>query len=322
MAFGAETTTDEVLEGIDLNGKHAIVTGASGGLGEETARALASKGATITIAARNVARSETAAAKIREATGNPNVSVGELELDDLDSIRRFVDKWTGENDQLHLLVNNAGVMACPLTRTTKGWELQFATNHVGHFLLTGLLLPTLKNSAPARIVNLSSAGHKLGDVDLNDPYFENRNYDKWTAYGQSKTANILFSVALNSRLSNLGITANAVHPGGIQTDLGRHLQESDMAALIERITGEPMTEASANAIQFKSVAAGSATSVWAATSPDLEGKGGLYLEDCSIGELVEPTGGLGAGYLAYAMDAEAADRLWAFSESLVGQSFD
>jgi len=318
MTFGFETTTDIALEDADLAGKTVIVTGASGGLGEETARALAAKGASVTITARDLAKGEAAAEKIRQSTGNQNVDVYALELVDLDSVRTFADKWQSEKGPLNILINNAGIMACPLSRTASGWELQFATNHIGHFLLTCLLVPALRSGSPARIVNLSSAGHKLGGVDLEDPHFEQGEYDKWTAYGRSKTANILFSVELNQRLSGAGITANAVHPGGIMTELGRHLEESDMAVFLERAGRDP---SDADAMKFKSIPQGAATSVWAATHPSLEGKGGLYLEDCQIGELAE---GLtfNGGYQDYAVDPQIAAQLWTLSEGWVNQRFD
>lgn len=313
MAFGADTTTDEVLEGIDLSGKRAFVTGASGGLGEETARALASKGAAVTLTARDMAKGEAAAERIRQSTGNQDLEVVELELSVPDSVRACAKDWLAQHDTLDLLINNAGVMACPLARTTEGWEMQFATNHFGHFLLTNLLLPALRKGAPARIVNLSSRGHQNSDVDFDDPHFENREYDKWTSYGQAKTANILFSVELNKHLAASGITANAVHPGGIQTDLGRHLTQKDIEELLAR-TGRT------GGIKMKTIPAGAATSVWAATSPDLEGKGGLYLEDCHIGEPV--TADVGSdGYKAYALDEASAARLWALTEETLDEKF-
>jgi NAD(P)-dependent dehydrogenase (short-subunit alcohol dehydrogenase family) len=313
MAFGADTTTEEVLAGIDLSGKRAIVTGASSGLGEETARALASRGAAVTLAVRDVAKGETVAARIRAATGNAAVDVGQVELSVPDSVRAFARGWLGRHDRLDLLINNAGVMACPLMRTAEGWEMQFATNHLGHFLLTCLLAPALRAGAPARVVNLSSAGHRFSDVDFDDPHFERRPYDKWASYGQSKTANVLFSVELNRRLSPHGVTANAVHPGGIRTELGRHLTPQDIEALLAR-AGAP------GGITFKSVEAGAATSVWAATSPELEGRGGLYLEDCHVGEPREGALGVG-GYLPYARDPDRAARLWALSERTLGETF-
>ncbi len=184
-AFGFESTTDEVLDGISLEGRRAVITGTSGGLGAETARAMAARGAAITLAARNLEKLEAVAASIRESTGNPNVDIGELDLTVPDSVRRFATNWLESHDSLNLLINNAGIMACPLTRTPEGWELQFATNHLGHFLLTALLAPALVAGAPARVVNLSSGGHRFGGIDFDDLHYERRDYDKWQAYGQS-----------------------------------------------------------------------------------------------------------------------------------------
>jgi NAD(P)-dependent dehydrogenase (short-subunit alcohol dehydrogenase family) len=311
MAFGHDTTTEEVLQGIDLTGKTALVTGASGGLGAETARALASRGAAVTLAVRNVAKGEDVAESIRESTGS-TVDVVELELDSLPSVRACAESWLGNHGPLNLLINNAGVMACPLARTEAGWELQFATNHLGHFLLTLLLLPALRAGAPARIVNLSSGAHRFGGVDFDDIHFERREYDKFVAYGQSKTANILFAVELGRRLEGSGITVNAVHPGVIVTELGRHLTPEDLANF-------PGAK-SVDELRYKTVESGAATSVWAATSPELEGRSGLYCEDCHVaGPAVED--GVQEGYSSWARDPEAAARLFALSEELVGEKY-
>jgi NAD(P)-dependent dehydrogenase (short-subunit alcohol dehydrogenase family) len=311
--FGSDSTTAEVTEGIDLTGRVAVVTGASTGLGAETARALAAKGAQVTLAVRNVDKGEEVAAEIRSSTGNPKVDVGEIELSVPASVRAFAKNYLAGHPKLNLLVNNAGIMGCPLERTTEGWELQFATNHLGHFLLTGLLVPALRAGAPSRVVNLSSAGHRFSPVIFDDIHFERREYDKWASYGQAKTANILFSSELNRRLSEAGVTANAVHPGGIMTELGRHLQQTDIEELMSR--------APSGGIQWKSVESGAATSVWAATAPELEGRGGLYLEDCGVG-VPRASEDSSIGYQAHAFDAEAATRLWSISEELLGESFD
>lgn len=310
MTFGHDTTTDEVLAGIDLTGKRAIVTGASTGLGEETARALASRGAAVTLAVRDAAKGEAAAGRIRASTGNKNIDVGVVELSVPESVRAFVKTWLAGNKKLDLLVNNAGIMACPLARTREGWEMQFATNHLGHFLLTCLLVPALRAADKARVVNLSSAGHHLSNVDFDDPHFERRDYEKWASYGQSKTANVLFSVELSKRLAASGITANAVHPGAIVTELGRHLVSEDFEILKARTK-------STGGYTYKTPASGAATSVWAATSPSLTGRGGLYLEDCGI---AQPGSGV-TGYSAYARDEEGAAKLWALSEKALGEKF-
>jgi NAD(P)-dependent dehydrogenase (short-subunit alcohol dehydrogenase family) len=326
MAHGFSSTTDEVLDGMDLTGRRVIVTGASGGLGEETARALASKGAAVTLACRDLAAGEDAAGRMRLSTGNDHIDVRPLDLTDPESVRAFAASYRGDHRHLDVLINNAGVMACPLERTDAGWELQLATNHIGHFLLTNLLAPLLiartsaGSAAPtsARVVNLSSAGHKLSDVDLDDPFYERRAYDKWDAYGQSKSANVLFTVGLEARLASHGVHALAVHPGGIRTGLGRYLQESDMAELMRRAGVEDPEAFQAG---FKTVPQGAATSCWAATAPDLEGRGGLYLEDCGIAEPAAQAGLANGGYAPRVMDPECAERLWARSEDWVGERF-
>lgn len=308
MAFGHDTTTDEVLAGIDLTGKSALVTGASGGLGAETARALAAAGADVTLAVRNVAKGETVAESIRAATGR-RPDVVELHLDSLPSVRSCAAGWLAGHGALNLLINNAGVMACPLERVGEGWERQFATNHLGHFLLTMLLLPALRDGAPARIVNLSSGAHRFGGVNFDDIHFNEREYDKFAAYGQSKTANVLFAVELGRRLAGSGVTINAVHPGVIMTELGRHLTPEDLAAFPGATSVDEM--------KFKTIEAGAATSVWAATAPELEGRSGLYLEDCHVAGPATADG-VQVGYSSWAMDPEAAARLFALSEQLVG----
>jgi NAD(P)-dependent dehydrogenase (short-subunit alcohol dehydrogenase family) len=313
MTFGPDSTTEEVLGDIDLTGKRAIVTGGSSGIGQETVRALASRGAAVTLAARDQAKAEVVAEGIRHSTGSRKVDVGIVELASPASIRAFAEHWLGEHDALDLLINNAGVMACPLARTAEGWEMQFATNHLGHFLLTCLLAPALKAAAAPRVVNLSSAGHRFGGVDFDDVHFERRAYDKWAAYGQSKTANILFSVELSRRLAGAGVTANAVHPGVIATELGRHLGPDDIAALQAR--------GALGAFTYKSIPAGAATSVWAATAPELAGRGGLYLEDCHVAPRNEDPA-VRDGYRDYAVDPELAARLWAYSEAALGERFD
>jgi NAD(P)-dependent dehydrogenase (short-subunit alcohol dehydrogenase family) len=313
VSFGPTTTTDEVLVGSDLSGMRVIVTGASSGLGQETARALASRGASVTLAVRNLPKAEGVAQEIADSTGNMRVDVARLELSEPASVRAFARAWLDRAARLDLLINNAGVMACPLARTPEGWEMQLATNHFGHFLLTCLLAPALKASGAARVVNLSSAGHRFSDFDFDDPHFHHRAYDKWVAYGQAKTANILFSVELNRRLSASGVTANAVHPGVIMTELGRHLTAEDIALLQAR-SGD------AAAMTFKSIPAGAATSVWAAISPDLEGRGGLYLEDCHVAGPARE--GEAGGVQAYALDPDRARRLWALTEQTLGERFD
>ncbi len=314
--FGHDTTTDEVLEGVDLAGQLALVTGGSGGLGEETARALASTGARVVFTARDLAKGEQAAEGIRKSTGNANVEVEELELDSLASIRSFAERFLATHEALQVLVNNAGVMACPFERTRDGFERQFGTNHLGHFLLTGLLAPALLRGAPARVASVSSRGHQMSPVVFEDIHFETRPYEKWSAYGQSKTANILFAVELERRLGERGVHANALHPGVIMTELSRHMSPDDYAALRKRAEERGQTE-----MKMKSIPAGAATQVWAVTAPELEGRGGLYLEDCHVAE-VDDGAKATEGVRSYAVDAGNAKRLWEVSEQMVGQRFD
>ncbi len=225
--FGAETTASEVGEGIDLSGKVALITGGSSGLGQETARVLAERGAHVILTARDMARGDEVAAGIRASTGNRQVEAEELELGSLERIRAFARRFLASHPTLHLLVNNAGVMACPPAKTADGFELQFGSNHVGHFLATCLLAPALLRGAPSRVVSVSSRGHHISPVVFEDIQFEQRPYDKWLSYGQSKTANILFAIGLEHRLGVRGVHANSLHPGGILTQLGRHLQPED-----------------------------------------------------------------------------------------------
>ncbi len=307
MTYGFETTTDDVIDGVDLTGNIAVVTGASAGIGVETARALAAAGARVVLAARNVERTEAAAESIRERVPGAAVEVGTLDLTSLDSVRAFADWYLAQHDELQLLVNNAGVMYTPFERTAEGFEMQFGTNHLGHFLLTCLLVPALLAGAPSRVVNLSSGGHFGSDIVWDDPNFEQREYDKFAAYGQSKTANILFSVELEHRLGDRGVHAYAVHPGMISTELGRYMTRDDMAALQERAKRGP----SGGMPPRKSLEQGAATSVYAATAAGLDEQGGTYLADCQVTDQHAP----------WARDRESAARLWALSEKLVGQEF-
>lgn len=312
-SFGFASTTDEVLSGLDLAGLAVLVTGASGGLGAETARALAAHGASVTIACRDAAKGERVAGQIRDRHGGVKVSVEQLDLLDLASIRAFAERLLAGGSALDVLINNAGIMGCPLARTAEGWESQFATNHVGHFLLGCMLVPALRAGAPARVVCLSSAGHQIAGIDFEDIHFERRDYDKWSAYGQSKTANSLFALELDRRLAGSGVRAFAVHPGAIVTDLIRHLDDEEMVTMASTV--EDMAGG------LKELAAGAATSVWAATAPELEGKGGLYLEDSGLSA---PMGSDGAttGYAEHAVDPQAAARLWQATEKMLGRSFE
>ena len=307
--FDKDSTAEQVSEGIDLTGKRALVTGASGGLGAETARVLALRGAAVTLTAREVSKGEKVAAEIRSETGNDAVDVMSVELSVPSSVRDFAKAYLARHDTLSLLINNAGVMACPLARTAEGWEMQFATNHLGHFLLTNLLMPALRAGAPSRVVNVSSRGHRFSPVVFEDIHFETRDYDKWASYGQAKTANVLFSVELDRRFGAAGVHALALHPGGIMTELGRHMSPDDIKTLQSRVT---------EAFVWKTVPQGAATQCFAATAAELDGRGGLYLEDSHIAassDDAESTGGV----LAWALDPDAAARLWPLSEEWVGE---
>ena len=312
--FGFDSTADEVLADKDLGGRTVFITGAYSGLGHETARAMGAKGANLILSGRDGAKLEAAAKEIAQETG-ASVETLVCDLASLDSIRAAGKESNARFDTIDLLINNAGVMACPLDRTADGFELQFGTNHLGHFLLTNLLIPLLEKGDRPRIVNLSSRGHHLDRVHFDDLNYVEREYDKWEAYGQSKTANILFTVALEERLADKGIHAYAVHPGGIMTNLGRHLQPDDLANLRKRME----SNAGDKGMTFKSIPQGAATTCWVATAEELEGSGGLYAEDCAIADQsdTDPTGGV----RSYALDRDAAERLWTASEELVGATF-
>jgi NAD(P)-dependent dehydrogenase (short-subunit alcohol dehydrogenase family) len=305
--FGFDSTAADVIAGIDLSGKRAIVTGGSSGIGVETARELAGAGAEVTLAVRDTDAGARTAADITATTGNAAVHVARLDLADQASVATFVAGWSGP---LHLLINNAGVMALPdLQLTPAGRELQFATNHLGHFALTrGLHSALAAAGGGARIVSLSSRGHLRSRVHFDDLDFSTRAYDPWLAYGQSKTANILLAVEATRRWAGEGITANAVHPGAIaETNLARHMEPGALEAL----------RASGN-FRFKSIEQGAATSVLVATTPQLEGVGGRYFEDGNESPVVDPeTSDPSAGVAAYALDADNARRLWDVSEALL-----
>jgi NAD(P)-dependent dehydrogenase (short-subunit alcohol dehydrogenase family) len=320
--FGAESTMWDVVGGVDLSGRRALVTGASSGIGIETARALAATGAEVTLAVRDAAAGERTAVDIRGTTGNQAVRVGQLDLADLDSVREFVAAWAGP---LHLLINNAGVMALPTRELTdRGWELQFATNHIGHFALTAGLHDALAGGAhsgvEARIVSLSSRGHLRSPVVFDDLHFDRRPYDPWLAYGQSKTANVLLAVEAHRRWSSEGITANAVHPGAIfETNLSRHMSPD----VLERVWSQVrQRQERSGAFGFKTPEQGAATSVLIATSHQLDGIGGRYFEDCNQARLLPAdfSPETASGVAPYALDPENAARLWELSERLIANT--
>ena len=306
LTFGPQTTGAEVLSGIDLSGKRVLITGGSGGLGAATAQALAAQGAEVTITARDARKAEQVA---RAMHGNEQ-NVEHLELGSLASVRACAVRYLAKPGTLDILINNAAVMACPHGHTEDGFERQLGTNHLGHFLLTNLLAPKLAHGA--RIVVLSSAAHHASPVIFDDLNFERRPYDKWQAYGQSKTANALFAVALSARLAARGIESFSVHPGMIVTELMRHQGDEGMAMAQKlRDTGK---------MAFKTIEAGTATTLYAATAPELRSHGGAYLADCSIAP-VSPTERDFRYVRPYALDPALAERLWIISEKLVGQRF-
>lgn len=300
--FGAHSTADDVLAGLDLTGRLAIVTGGYSGLGLETVRSLTKAGAQVVVPARRVEAA-------REAVqGLSGVEVDELDLGDLESVRGFADRFLASGRSLHFVIDNAGIMACPETRVGPGWEAQFATNHLGHFALVNRLWPALVPGA--RVVSVSSRGHHNSPVRWDDIDWR-QGYDKWEAYGQAKTANVLFAVQLDALARESGVRAFALHPGGILTPLQRHLEKAEM---VERgwidENGVPLHPEA-----FKTPQQGAATQVWAATSPQLEGMGGVYLEDCDIAEAA--VDGV-SGVKDWAIDREQAARLWALSAERTG----
>ncbi|MEA5449265.1 SDR family NAD(P)-dependent oxidoreductase [Leptolyngbya sp. CCNP1308] len=294
--FGRHSTAAEIVKGIDLSSKRAIVTGAASGIGIETVRALAQTGAIVILAVRNTDAGAQVAADITATTGNQNIHVALLDLSDRDSIAKFVTQW---NEPLHILVNNAGVMALPEQRTPEGWEMQFATNYLGHFALALGLHDALAADGAARIVSVSSSAHLMSPIVFDDIHFMFRPYDPWLAYGQSKTANILFAVGATARWFQDGITANALMPGAIATNLQRHTGSLKMPPE-----------------QQKTPAQGAATSVLLATSPLLEGIGGRYFEDCNEAVIVTSGSGYMSGVAPYALNSDNADRLWDGSQKI------
>jgi NAD(P)-dependent dehydrogenase (short-subunit alcohol dehydrogenase family) len=310
--FGADSTTEDVLNGIDLSGTVALVTGASAGLGVETVRALWTHGATVLAATRNVARAGDALTDAGVHT-NDRIKILELDLSNLASIRSFTDRVAATEERLQLVVTNAGVMACPEGRTVDGFEIQFGTNHLGHFVLVNRLIPLLVAGAPSRVVCLSSAGHRFGDIDLEDPNLDHTEYNAFDAYDRSKTAIVLYAVELDRRLRDFGVRACAVHPGTIaETQLQRHLDEEYIALMKQ------------HSLHSKSISAGAATSIWAAVLADADEIGGHYAEDCAVAAVSdeEATATSGrTGVRSYAVDPDRAALLWTISENLVGETF-
>ena len=300
--FGATSTAAEVVAGVDLTGRRAVVTGGASGIGVETARALAGAGAEVTLAVRNTEAGDRTAADLVATTGNKQVYVAPLDLADRASVAAFVGGWDGP---LHLLINNAGIMASPLMRTADGWEMQFATNHLGHFALATGLHGALAAAGGARVVSVSSSAHLRSAVIFDDIMFERREYEPWSAYGQSKTANVLFAVGATRRWAGDGIFVNALMPGGIRTNLQRYVSDEELARLRSATGGGAVPN-------WKTPEQGAATSLLVATSPLLDGVGGRYFEDCN--EALPNQPGTRTGYAPFAVDPAAAEQLWTSSE--------
>jgi NAD(P)-dependent dehydrogenase (short-subunit alcohol dehydrogenase family) len=322
-SFGFSTTTDDVLAGVSLKGKRILVTGVSAGLGIETARALAAHGAHVIGAARDLQKAERATASVREAAaaGNGGFELIELDLANLAKVRASAEKLVGRNEPLDVVIANAGVMATPFGHTADGFETQFGTNHLGHFVFVNRIAPLLREGG--RLVNLSSAGHRFSNVDLEDPNFERTPYEPFVAYGRSKTANILFAVGFDERHRARGIRGTAVHPGGIQTELARHMEPAAIQGFIEDINRR-QAAAGLPPFQWKTVPQGAATSVWAAGVAPSDEIGGRYCEDCHVAEVV-PDGVeitvASTGVRGYALDRKNAEALWRKSEEMVGERF-
>ncbi len=318
--FNGTSTTDDVLGNIDLSDKRILVTGVSAGLGVETARSLVARGAQVVGAARDLKKADAATEQVRaEAANGGELDLIELNLASLASVRACADALVAEGRPFDLIIANAGVMAPPQGKTTDGFETQFGTNHLGHFVLVNSIASLM---APgSRLVNLASSGHRFADVDLDDPNFERTPYEPFVAYGRSKTANVLFAVEFDRRHKDRGVRATAVHPGGINTELGRHMSAEDLAQLIATIDAQAAAEGKPP-FQWKTVPQGAATSVWAGVVAPIEDVAGRYCEDCHVAEVTDDlNSSVSAGVRSYALDAERAKALWAKSEEMVGERF-
>ena len=321
--WGATSTTDDVLSGIDLHGKRILVTGVSAGIGVETARALAAHGAQVVGAARDLEKAETATAQVqKDATANGgSFELVALDLASLKSVRACADELLARREAFDVVIANAGVMATPFGHTVDGFETQFGTNHLGHFVLVNRVAPLIR--AGGRLINLTSSGHRFSNVDLNDPNFQRTAYDPFVAYGRSKTATILFAVAFDGRHRRRGVRAAAVHPGGIRTELGRHLDSAQLQKMIDQMNRQLAAEGRAP-FQFKTIPQGAATSVWAGLVAPADEVGGRYCENCHVGAIVPDDvviSAISEGVRAYALDLDNAEALWKKSEELVGESF-
>src|SRR5579863_9290723 len=321
--FGATSTTDDVLSGLNLRGKRILVTGVSAGLGVETARSLAAHGAEVVGAARDLKKAEGATAEVRKDSAANGVSFELIALDlgDLKSVRDCSDKLLKKGEPFDVVIANAGVMATPFTYTKDGFEMQFGTNHLGHFVFVNRIASLIRTGG--RLINLTSAGHRYSNVNLEDPNFERTQYEPFVAYGRSKTANILFAVAFDRRHRDRGVRAAAVHPGGTQTELGRYSEPGRIEKLMAQINQQLAAEGK-GPFQWKSVPQGAATPAWAAVVAPADEVGGQYCENCHVGRIVPdatPITVISEGVRAYALDPNNAEALWKKSEELVGESF-
>jgi NAD(P)-dependent dehydrogenase (short-subunit alcohol dehydrogenase family) len=311
--FHDKSTAAEVIEGIDLSGKNAIVTGGYSGIGLETVRALASAGARVTVPARRLDKAEAALADVAG-----DIEIAAMDLADLASVEKFTREYDETGRGLDILINNAGIMACPLARVGPGWESQFGINHLGHMAMSLALAPAMQRTENSRLVALSSIGHARSDIIWDDPNYTERAYDKWEAYGQAKTADALFALGVDRRGRDIGIRAFSVHPGGIFTPLQRHLPEEEMVAL-----GWKAPDGSIPPMvleRFKTPEQGASTTVWAATSPQLADRGGVYCEDCDIAQLATDTSERWEHVRPWACDDERAERLWEMSEKMLTEA--
>ena len=321
--FGSTSTTEDVLSGIDLRGKRILVTGVSAGIGVETARSLAAHGASVVGAARDLEKARVATEQVRKdaAANGGRCELVELDLASLTSVRACADQLLAKGEPFDVIIANAGVMATPLSHTAEGFETQFGTNHLGHFVLVNRIAKLLRPGG--RVINLSSAGHRFSNVDLEDPNFERTPYEPFVAYGRSKTANILFTVSFDKRHRDGGVRAAAVHPGVIQTELARHMDHSHLESMLAQMNQQLAAEGK-GPFRWKSIPQGAATSVWAAVVAPADEIGGRYCENCHVGEMVPDhvtISGISEGVRGYALDPKNAEALWKKSEELVRESF-
>ena len=323
ISFGATSTADDVLSGVNLKGKRILVTGVSAGLGVETARSLAAHGAWVVGTARDLTKAKAATGEVRQnaAANGGTFELVELDLAKLKSVRVCADGLLAKGEAFDVVIANAGVMATPFGHTADGFETQFGTNHLGHFVLVNRIASRIRNGG--RLINLSSSGHRYSNVDLDDPNFEHTPYEPFVAYGRSKTANILFAVAFDKRHRDRGIRAAAVHPGGIRTELGRYVESGRLEKVVEEIN-QQLAAQGRGPFQWKSIPQGAATSVWAAVVAPVDEIGGQYCENCHVGHIVPddaPITAVSEGVRGYALDPHNAEALWKKSEELVGESF-